>query len=201
MLSEETKFQILTDHYKDTFDFLQQNLKQRDRLFLGVLCILIVILFQIYTPQEALNLLSQFISDKLNIATNIDLLFIQSIIWFGLLATTIKYFQLVIFIERQYNYIHQLEDQISNEYANKAFTREGVSYLKEYPIFLTWASFLYTMLFPSILSIISISKIISEFKLHGAKILLVWFNLAIFVFLVISTGFYIFVLHFKKKDT
>ncbi|GAH53543.1 unnamed protein product, partial [marine sediment metagenome] len=129
----DTKLQILAEHYKETFDFLQKNLKQRNRLFLYVLCILILMLFQLYTPQEASNLMSQFISSKLNLSEQMNMLFVQSIIWFGLLATTLKYFQSVVFIERQYNYIHQLEEQLSKEYEKKAFTREGDSYLKDYP--------------------------------------------------------------------
>jgi hypothetical protein len=35
--------------------------------------------------------------------------------------------------QRQYNYIHQLEEQLSKEYERKTFTREGDSYLKYHP--------------------------------------------------------------------
>lgn len=199
MPSEDIKFQILTAHYKDTFDFLQNKLKQRDRLFVGVLCILILMLFQLYTPQEALKVVSQFISTKLNIKTQIDLLFIQSVIWFGLLAAVLKYFQTVIFIERQYNYIHRLEEQISKEYSGQAFTREGMSYLKNYPIYLSWASFLYTIFFPILLVLIIISKIIYEFRIYSFKSKLYLFNGVIFCFILISTILYVMVLHFKKE--
>lgn len=199
MPSEDIKFQILTAHYKDTFDFLQNKLKQRDRLFVGVLCILILMLFQLYTPQEALKVVSQFISTKLNIKTQIDLLFIQSVIWFGLLAAVLKYFQTVIFIERQYNYIHRLEEQISKEYSGRAFTREGMSYLKNYPIYLSWASFLYTIFFPILLVLIIISKIIYEFRIYSFKSKLYLFNGVIFCFILISTILYVMVLHFKKE--
>lgn len=199
MSLNDTKLQILADHYKNTFDFLQKSLKTRDKLFLGVLCILILMLFQLYTPQEASKFISQFISSKLNITTQMNLLFVQSIIWFSLLATTVKYFQSVVFIERQYNYIHQLEEQISEEYGKKAFTREGESYIKDYPIFLNWASFLYTIFFPLILLVISISKIINEIKVLGFEPILIWFNGAIFIFLIISIILYLYVIHFKKK--
>ena len=196
----DTKLQILAEHYKNTFNLLQDSLKQRNRLFLFVLCILILMLFQLYTPQEASHLISQFISSKLNISTHMNTLFIQSIIWFGLLATTLKYFQSVVFIERQYNYIHQLEEQLSKEYEKKAFTREGDSYLEDYPTFLNWASCLYTIIFPVILLTISSSKIIGEFKIFGFREILVWFNVAIFLFIAISVILYFVVLHFKKKE-
>ena len=198
MASDDTKLEILSEHYKNTFDFLQKNLKQRNRLFLYVLCILILMLFQLYTPQEASNLMSQFVSSKLNLSEQMNMLFVQSIIWYGLLATTLKYFQSVVFIERQYNYIHQLEEQLSKEYEEKAFTREGVSYLKDYPKLLSWASCLYTIFFPVILLIISIFKIVSECKLLGFKQILVWFNVAIFLFIAISVILYLIALHVKK---
>ena len=197
----DTKLQILAEHYKNTFDFLQNNLKQRNRLFLYVLCILILLLFQLYTPQEASDLMSQFISSKLNMSAQINILFIQSIIWFGLLATTLKYFQSVVFIERQYNYIHQLEEQLSKEYEKKAFTREGDSYLKDYPTFLNWASCLYTIFFPVILLTISSSKIISECKMLGFKQILVWFNVVFFLCIAISVILYLIALHVKKRNT
>ncbi len=196
----DTKLQILAEHYKETFDFLQKNLKQINRLFLYVLCILILMLFQLYTPLEASNLISQFISSKLNMSARMNMLFVQSIIWFGLLATTLKYFQSVVFIERQYNYIHQLEEQLSKEYEKKAFTREGESYLKDYPAFLNWASCLYTIFFPAILLIISSSKIVSECKLLGFKQILVWFNVVFFLCIAISVILYLIALHVKKRD-
>lgn len=201
MSLNDTKLQVLADHYKDTFNFQQSILKRRDKLFLVVLCILILMLFQLYTPKEASYFITDFVSNKLKIETPMNLLFVQSIIWFGLLAATLKYFQSVILIERQYNYIHQLEEQISKEYEKKAFTREGKSYIKDYPIILNWASFLYTIIFPVILLIISISKIINEFKVLGCKQILVWVNGSIFLFLLSSVILYIYVLHFAKKNT
>ena len=198
MSLSDTKLHILAEHYKNTFDFLQGTLKQRNKLFLYVLCILSLMLFQLYTPQEAVYVISQFISNTLNISTQINLLFIQSIIWFGLLATTLKYFQSVVFIERQYNYIHQLEEQLGKEYERKAFTREGKSYVKDYPAFLNWASFLYTMFFPVIVLIISCLRIFSECKMLGFKQVLVWFNVVVFLLITISTVLYLDVLHRKK---
>lgn len=200
MASDDTKLEILSEHYKNTFDFLQNNLKQRNRLFLYVLCILILMLFQLYTPQEASDLMSQFISSKLNLSEQINMLFVQSIIWFGLLATTLKYFQSVVFIERQYNYIHQLEEQLRKEYEKKAFTREGASYLKDYPKLLNWASCLYTIFFPVILLTVSSFKIISECKLLGFKQILVWFNAVFFLCITISVILYLIALHVKKRD-
>lgn len=196
---DNEKLQILSGHYTHTFDFLQSHLKKRDRLFIGVLFLMIVMLFQIYTPNETSSLITQFISSKLGLTAPIKFLYIQSIIWFILLAIVIKYFQSVVFIERQYSYIHSLESILSSQYKDGAFTREGDSYLNDYPIFLTWASFLYAILFPTILVIVVSSKIISEFKQYGCNEVLIWVNFLFYLFIFISIALYVFVMHPKKK--
>jgi len=195
------KLQILSEHYSHTFDFLQTHLKKRDNLFITVLLLLVVMLFQIYTPIEASNLIAQLIVKKIDISVKIDFLYIQSIIWFSLLAVVIKYFQSVIFIERQYNYLHALEEQLSSEYNGETFTREGKSYLNNYPKFLNWASFLYTVLFPAILAVITTSKIVSEYQQYRFNEVLVILNALFYFFIVISLTLYLYGIHSKTKNT
>jgi len=195
------KLQILSQHYSYTFDLLQIYLKRRDRLFLWVLLLLVVMLFYIYTPAEVSNIFAQIIEKKLSVKTEINFLYIQSIIWFVLLSVMIKYFQAVILIERQYDYIHSLEELLSSEYEGRAFTGEGKSYLNDYPAFLNWASFLYTILFPAILAIITTAKIVLECKQNGLKEFQVVFDILIFVFVIISLGLYLYGIHFKSKRT
>lgn len=193
------KLQILSEHYAHTFNFLQSHLKRRDKLFMWVLLILAIMLFYIYIPLEVTNLVNQLLEKKLEVKTHINFLYIQSVIWFVLLAVVIKYFQSVIFIERQYGYLHAIEELLSSEYEKSAFTREGKAYLNDYPAFLNWASFLYTILFPAILAVISTSKIVSELKQYGLKEPLIWFNILIFAFIIISLGLYLYGIHFKQK--
>lgn len=198
---DSEKLQILSAHYSHTFDFLQTHLKKRDTLFMWVLLMLVIMLFQIYTPSESSSIVAQLIEKKLEVKTQFNFLFIQSAVWFVLLALIIKYFQSVIFIERQYSYLHSLENLLSSEYKEAAFTREGKSYLSNYPTFLNWASFLYTVLFPAILAIITTSKIIREYKEYGFGEVLIWFDTAIFLFVIISLGLYLYGIHFKQKST
>jgi len=195
------KLQILSQHYSHTFDFLQSHLKRRDRLFMWALLVMSIMLFHIYIPNEVSNIFEQLIEKKLEVKTQLNFLYVQSIIWFVFLAIELKYFQSVIFIERQYSYLHSLEDLLSSEYQKPAFTREGKSYLSNYPAFLNWASFLYTILFPAILAVISVSKIVSDCKRWGLNEPLVWFNILIFVFTIISLVLYLYGIHFKKKST
>ena len=199
MSLDDAKLDVLAGHYSETSELIQVSLKKRDRLFAGVLLILFVMLFQLYAPSESTAFFSELMAEKMGASEGINFIYIQSAIWFVLLAVTIKYFQTVVFGERQYDYIHSLEETISAEYGGQAFTREGSSYLEDYPAFSKWTSFLYTVLFPAILVIVSAAKIVNEFRVFGRSELLVWFNALMFLFLLISVGLYIKMLHFSKK--
>jgi len=196
---DNEKLQVLSTHYSDTFTLLEQRIKLRDKFFTGILLLLVLMLFQIYTPEEASGMISRLISTKLSLKIDIEFLYVQSILWFFLLAVVIKYFQAVTYIERQYDYIHSLEKVLSNEYKSIAFTREGKAYLDNYPAFLSWASFLYTILFPFILFFICSAKIVGEFHLYGVGKFLIWFNVAMYLFLLVSLVLYLFGVHKKKK--
>ena len=200
MATDDSKLEILAGHYSDTFAAIQTSLKRRDRLFAGILILLFIMLFQLYAPQEALALISSIVADTLGSEGAVKYDYVQSALWFVLLASSIKYFQTVILVERQYNYIHQLESIISPEYGGDAFTREGASYLQDYPKFLNWAAFLYTILFPAILMLVSTAKIIVEFVGAGFNNYLVWFDGLMFLFLIVSVVLYMSVIHSKKKE-
>lgn len=195
---EDVKLQLLHDHYKDTFFYIQKYIKLRDRLFLFILIVATLMLFHIYSPSESGEAVSQFITKKLELKPPIDITFIGSIIWFGLLSLVVRYFQAVVHIERQYKYIHQIEEQLSVEYANKAFIREGKSYLNDYPLFSSWAWILYTIVFPALLIVLVIVKIVGEICQAGSISLLISVNVAIALFIVLSTLFYLLLVHFKK---
>ena len=200
---DSEKITLLAGHYKDTFDFQKENLKKRDRLFLLSLISTCLMLFIIYTPSEAFSLMSDFLKSKFSLQSNINLLFMQSIIWFSMLAVVIKYFQAVIFIDRQYSYLHKIEAIISPAFESQSFNREGKSYLNDYPKFLNWAGFLYTLIFPIILLVVSSIKIITEFISFGSKEPLIYFDLCAFVFMLISIVLYQYEMHVKnnKKNT
>lgn len=195
---EEFKLQLLHDHYKDTFFYIQEYLKLRDRLFLFILIVVTFMLFQLYSPASAGEAVSHFITKKLELKSPIDITFIGSIIWFGLLSLIVRYFQTVVHIERQYKYIHQIEEQLSGEYTNKVFTREGKAYLNDYPLFSGWAWILYTIIFPTLLIVLVIVKIVGEICQAGSISLLTSVNIGIALFIVLSTLFYLVLVHFKK---
>jgi len=197
-MNDDKKIELLCDHYKDTFLHIKDALKQRDRFFLFVVLLIVLFLFQLYSPKNFGESLSALISSQIGISNKIDLTFVSSLLWFLLLASSIKYYQTVVFIERQYKYLHSLEDYINPFFDGKAFIREGRSYLSNYPIFSHWSSFLYTWFYPVLLIIILLIKLVSEFRTAGYVNFLIITNSILFLGILISTVLYLFLLHFKK---
>lgn len=161
-LAESTKLEVLHDHYKETFAQIQGYCATRDRLFTGVVVMVTVMLFELYAPQQAADSISQFISEMLGLSSGIDVSFLGSVIWFGLLGLVVRYLQTTVHIERQYEYIHKLEACISPYYGDEVFTREGRSYLRSYRRFSAWAGLLYTRVFPFLLLIVVSWKMLKE---------------------------------------
>ncbi|MCL5407644.1 MAG: hypothetical protein M1429_04070 [Patescibacteria group bacterium] len=197
---KEIVCQILFEHYNDSYQINQAKIKQRDRLFAYLLVVLVLLLFEIYSPENASAILLQTISIKLGLNTPIDFAFLGTIIWFLLLCLLIRYLQTVVAIERGYSYIHDLENEISNFINQKKFCREGYAYLDDYPLFLNWASSLFKIVFPVILLFIASYKIyieISSFKksVTFLAILDFIFYLAIVISLIIC-----FIFSKKNKE-
>jgi hypothetical protein len=69
--------------------------------------------------------------------------------WVLVAATALKYCQLAKSVERQYPFLHLLENRMSDGLGDDdIYRREGRSYLSEYPLVLKWATFCYTILVP-----------------------------------------------------
>jgi hypothetical protein len=105
------------------------------------------------TSTELVNgALSGYVNKQLDISINKDSNLFGTLLWLLLFGFSSRYYQTVIQIERQYDYIHHLEEIIGSRYiGTRAFTREGKSYLGEYPLFSNWIWLLYTLAFPLII--------------------------------------------------
>ncbi len=197
-LTNDKKAEILNDHYKETFAQLTEYRKLRDRLFSLILLTVTLLLFQLYSPNDAGKTIGEFITKKLEVQSQINIAFVGNMIWFMLLGLMLRYFQTVISMERQYLYINDLEKQLSNFFEGNAFTREGKSYLANYPKFSDWAHFLYTIVFPSLLVIVASVKIINEIRFSTGIQPSLAFNLATALCITISTVLYIRMIYFHK---
>lgn len=160
---EKIKFNNLCSHYKDSFDIHTLTIKRRDTLFYGLLVILAVFTLQVSSYEAVTNIVNEYSVKKVGIKIGNDIDFISTLLWLLLLGFSMRYFQIILEIERQYDYLHKIESELNAFYVNSsAFTREGVSYLNKYPLFSSWANLLYTLFFPILIIAIILVKIEAE---------------------------------------
>lgn len=198
--SNDTKFTTLYSHYSNTFANIKESIKLRDKLTASILLVLIFLILCTFWPTDAITAFSGMSEQKLGFAVNIDVGFLGSIIWLALLIVIVRYTQVVVYIERQYKYIHKIEEELHKHFDNNiVFTRESKSYLKDYPKFSNWVWILYMVIFPLIVGIIVLVKITSEWLIFShANILLLFLNTAIAVFILVSIVLYMLFMHYQK---
>ena len=199
-LSDDTKFTALCSHYSDTFVNIKESIKLRDKLTALILLVLAFLALYTFWPTDAITAFSGMSEQKLGFAISVDVGFLGSIVWFALLIAVVRYAQVVVYIERQYKYIHKIEEELHKHFDNSvAFTREGKSYLKDYPKFSDWIWILYTIIFPLVLGVVVLVKIITEWAVSvhaiAAPLLL---NTAVAVLILISIILYMFFIHRQK---
>jgi hypothetical protein len=197
----DVKLTVLSEHYRDTQKILENNVKARDQYFFFTLVILAVMAFQLFSPHQSGNVLNEFIKDKLGTETSVSLVYITSILWFSLLAILVRYFQIVINLEKQYNYMHTLEGVLSREYSSKVFTREGKSYLKAYPRFSEWMHIVYRYIFPVLFVIAVTIKITGDWAALKDSVIPQALNGSIYAMIIVSTILYSYSLYKIDKDS
>lgn len=192
---------ILYDHYKDTCSSIGDAIKRRDRLMVYVILVLGFFAFQTVFPNASDQVVNDFLNFKFGLTLPLDLSIIGNIIWFLLLIFSLRYFQVAVFVERQYTYLHGIEDSLNKELSAEIITRESKSYLNKYPIFSDWMWFLYTIVFPLILFFVGSVKIIFELGnfCNVRWSLSLVLDLVVFVLLAVSIILYLVMLHHKPK--
>src|SRR3989344_53570 len=152
-IDDNTKLEVLHDHYKESFWHIREREKQRDRLFMFLIALIGVLFLEIqYSDIFSVvlgNVKFKFI--ELDISMMPISIFL-SVTWTYLFVLVLKYCQSAIFVERQYDYLHSLENQISNFFEDQSiYCREGKGYLNKYPLFSNLVWIFYTLLFPIII--------------------------------------------------
>jgi hypothetical protein len=129
-----------------------------------MLCISITLLFCFYLdPIGVFEAIYEMLKGNFSLELPFKSTIIQSFVWVMVLYFFIRYFQANIYIERQYKYLKELEDTISQNYKIK-FDRESKNYEDNYPKILSLIHIIYVWFFP-ILSIFIIAlKILFEVK-------------------------------------
>ena len=193
------QLELAYDHYKDSFRLIKDAEKDRNKLFI-ILSLLVTSLYLFaIEPNSLLQIFNDLLKKYSKVDINFSFIIIQSLLWLVLLFYTIRYFQINTYINRQYDYLHNLEKSIDN-CLEINFKREGEGYLGEYPKFLDLVYYLYTLIFPLIYMLVVIYKIILEWINLGFSLPII-FNSSIALCIVISIILYLNLIHTKIEYT
>ncbi len=178
VMPEKSRAELLFDHYKDTYHYVYDQLKRRNRFFLALLTLLSLMTLDMYSPELLPQMTNAYLAKTLgtpqNPAPTFDFSVIGSTFWFILLSLTIQYYQRSIQIDRRYNYLQNLERQICKDMGEGVITREGSAYWSETgvsgpglrgdhrPLFLRSVGPLYVYFFPLVLTILIVAKLVRE---------------------------------------
>jgi hypothetical protein len=161
-MPDSPRLEVLHDHYKESFSYIRERERERDRLFLIALFALLAL--EIQYPinfRGAVGTLT-----FLGIELNVDALPLPAFLtatWVTVLVITLRYCQASTNVERQYKYLHTLEDKISAELEDdELYRREGRAYKSEYPLFSWWAWRFYVVVLPVIAIIVTVVLIYNE---------------------------------------
>ncbi len=163
---EDAQREILHDHYKETFQYIRERETLRDRLFLVLIGLYALLAVQIQYPRkfdgtvETINLLGIQVD-----VSSLPLAAFLTATWVFVLAVVVRYCSTALNIERQYDYLHHVEKNMSAEFGDGLYYREGRAYETNYPLF-SWAAWkFYTLLLP-ILGAVATFALAREEYLH-----------------------------------
>lgn len=157
---------ILHDHYKESFSNIREREKQRDRLFLILIGILGLLFLEIHYPANLQKCVKEVGATGVTFYINaFSISIITSATWTSFLTLIFRYCQSSITVERQYDYIHKLEDAISSQLGDGSiYRREGHAYNLNYPVFSKWVYIFYVYLFTIIVIGLQVHLILTEYK-------------------------------------
>jgi hypothetical protein len=186
-----SKLEILHDHYKDTFSHQLGYLKRRNRFSLYLFLALVIMFLEVTSPNGTETIISKLISEYLGDSVSLETDFVRCLTWLFLFGLVVQYCQTTVSVERQYVYLHKLEKELTPFFSSKIpFTREGESYLKNYPMLSNWIDILYKWVFPVVLVAFTGVKLLwIEFPNDGFN--LAWIISVVFCLMVwITIGIY-----------
>lgn len=190
------KKELLYDHYKETFSLIKDSIKERNRFFILLFVVMGFQFLLAVVPDSIISLAVKVVSNIYNIDISEQFIVIQNILWLVLLYFTMRYYQTTVIIERQYKYIHKLEDTISILFEIK-FDRESKNYLEYYPKMNDMIDLIYKWVFPILYCMVICIKICVEIRttVFGFSII---FDCLMFFSCFVLTILYLVFLHGKK---
>jgi hypothetical protein len=198
-LNNMDKFEAIIDHYKDTFNLIKEHEKKRERYLFYVIIIIGIMIIDYAGSYQIGPIIINYLNTKYNISLSIKVFLIETFIWLCAAIVMIKYYQSVIYIERQYGYIHKLESILSKNYEDSfIFSREGINYKTDYPIFSNWIWLIYRIILPLLFIVIFSFKYYSDFSIIFRSIIERVSSGILFCMVIITILFSVIFMHFKK---
>ena len=199
MVTNESLLQELHQHYRDTCDSIGKIDRLRDRYTLYTMVTLSILLLGAFGTVKIEDLVSLSLKSWLGQDVLVTTGYLRCILWFALFAVTLKYFSAVVQRERLLKYIHSLEDSLNRQGGEEFITREGKSYLSDYPLFQNWVCVVYTWIFPlSLLAVVGLC-LAAEMHTEEVKSPVLIIDCVIGAFVVVSTSLYFAFLHWGKN--
>lgn len=191
--------EILHDHYKESFTLIRDREKARDKIFLWVALLLGFLFLEVNFPSVIKEMFTEATNSGLKFnPSKAPINILGSITWAVFFIMSIRYCQLCITVERQYKYLHFLEEKISGFIGESdLYRREGKAYQDNYPVFTKWAWIFYTILFPVAILIVMTLILSTEFQ-HPESKFYVRFDIIMAASIALSFIFYRGVGHLKK---
>ena len=155
----------------------------------------------IIKPEKALEIILNGINNELKVSLSLGSAILQTLLWILIVYVMIRYIQDVLYVERQYKYLSELEYQISTSIrCQNLFSREGENYNKDFPMVLNFIDLFYKMLIPNLFILINIIHIYKECIIAGKITFPLVCDIILFLSTFIITWFYFFEVHSKITE-
>lgn len=153
----------LYDHYKDTFAQQQEYITKRDKLTIYLLLSVVIFAFLMSNPENLTIVVNSYIKGNFQIEGNVvDFSILNTGIVYLLLWFVLQYYQVCLTIEKQYSYLWQIENRLSD--TDYSVTREGQYYALNYPFLKNVANVIYAWGIPVGVCVLGIMRLCQEIK-------------------------------------
>lgn len=190
-MSDEKRLEILYEHYKSVVEHNRNNVRYRYRYLFYILVVVMLVLLEVFFPEDAQSFISGFLANIFDLPHNANFQIIETGLLFALMLLIVRYLQLVVTVERQYTYIHWLEDRLNEFFGEELITFEGKFYGSNYPPILGCLNLVYKYCVPAIFVSVVILQIEMQIPVFHTKTNLIsYLNSAVRAIIVISVGLY-----------
>jgi hypothetical protein len=192
---------VLHDHYKESFALIKAEEKRRERYLLYIFIVITIMIINVSASYNIGDAISQYLNNQYGVGLVLNLSFIELLVWFVACIMVVRYNQMVVYIERQYEYIHKIENDLSSHNKNTlVFRREGEVYLSDYPVILRWISFVYKIIIPLIIYSFFCFMFLSDMKFIFGNYISKTIGVLFFFIITVTSILSLTFLHRKPID-